>query len=41
VEDGKLHPVVDPRRFSLNSALDAHDAVENGSANVKVVIDIQ
>lgn len=41
VEDGKLHPVVDPRRFSLNTALDAHDAVENGSANVKVVIDIQ
>lgn len=40
VEEGKLHPIVDPRKFTLDSALEAHDAVENGSANVKVVIDI-
>lgn len=40
VEDGKLRPLVDQRHFTLDSALEAHDAVENGSANVKVVIDI-
>lgn len=38
-EEGKIKPVLDPRRFSLNTALDAHDAVEHG-ADIKVVIDI-
>lgn len=40
VEDGKLRPVVDHRRFTLESAIEAHDAVESGSALVKVVIDV-
>lgn len=38
-EAGQIKPVLDPRRFTLNTALDAHDAVENG-ADIKVVIDI-
>ncbi|MHB9841685.1 zinc-dependent alcohol dehydrogenase family protein [Paraburkholderia terrae] len=38
-EAGKVRPVVDARRFTLDTAMDAHHAVEAG-ANVKVVIDI-
>lgn len=38
-EVGKLRPVVDPRRFTLDTAMAAHDAVEQG-AQVKVVIDV-
>lgn len=40
VESGLLKPVLDPRNFTLADALKAHDAVESGSANVKIVIDI-
>lgn len=40
VERGLLKPIVDPRKFTLADALNAHDAVESGSANVKIVIDI-
>lgn len=39
VEAGKLCPILDPRHFTLDTALAAHDAVEQG-ANVKVVIDV-
>ncbi|OKO78709.1 quinone oxidoreductase [Bradyrhizobium sp. NAS96.2] len=39
VEAGRLRPVLDPRRFTLDTAMDAHDAVKAG-ANVKVVIDV-
>jgi NADPH:quinone reductase len=39
VEAGKIRPVVDPRRFTLETAMDAHDAVKAG-ANIKVVIDV-
>ena len=39
-EAGALRPIVDPRRFTLESAQGAHDAVEQGGASVKVVIDV-
>jgi NADPH:quinone reductase-like Zn-dependent oxidoreductase len=38
-EAGKIRPIVDPRRFTLDTAMDAHNAVETGG-NVKVVIDV-
>jgi len=38
-EAGKLRPVLDPRRFTLDTAMDAHDAVKSGGS-VKVVIDV-
>ncbi|MCR3713752.1 zinc-dependent alcohol dehydrogenase family protein [Citrobacter freundii] len=41
VEAGKIRPIVDPRRFSLDTALEAHNAQENGSALIKIVIDIE
>lgn len=37
---GRLRPVLDPRRFSLDTAQDAHQAVADGSASGKVVIDV-
>jgi NADPH2:quinone reductase len=39
VEAGEIRPVLDPRRFTLDTAMEAHDAVENG-AHIKVVIDV-
>ncbi|WP_233828800.1 zinc-dependent alcohol dehydrogenase family protein [Paraburkholderia sp. ZP32-5] len=39
VEAGKIRPVLDPRRFTLDTAMEAHEAVERG-ANIKVVIDV-
>ena len=41
IEEGKIHPVVDIRHFNLDQALDAHHAVQDGSASIKVVIDIE
>lgn len=40
IEDGKLKPIVDPRKFTLDNALEAHVAVSDGSANTKIVVDI-
>jgi NADPH:quinone reductase len=40
VEAGKLRPRLDPRRFNLASAGEAHAAVEDGSAQGKIVVDI-
>ncbi|MHA6758193.1 zinc-dependent alcohol dehydrogenase family protein [Streptacidiphilus sp. PAMC 29251] len=40
VDSGTLTPRVDPRRFDLSSVGDAHDAVEQGAAAGKIVIDI-
>lgn len=40
-ESGHLRPVVDPRRFSLTTVADAHNAVESGTAQGKVVVDIE
>jgi NADPH2:quinone reductase len=39
-EAGKLRPRLDPRRFGLNSVAEAHAAVEDRSADGKIVIDI-
>ncbi len=40
VEEGKLRPIVDPRHFNLEQTIEAHNAVENGTAAIKVVIDV-
>jgi NADPH:quinone reductase len=39
-EAGQLSTVVDPRQFILNTALAAHEAVEQGTAVIKIVIDL-
>ncbi|MEU4097106.1 zinc-dependent alcohol dehydrogenase family protein [Streptomyces sp. NPDC026673] len=39
-EAGTLRPRVDPRRFTLATAAAAHEAVERGSAEGKVVVDV-
>ncbi|MBD2463501.1 zinc-dependent alcohol dehydrogenase family protein [Oscillatoria sp. FACHB-1407] len=39
-EAGQLRPVVDPRHFTLETALSAHEAVEQGTALSKIVIDL-
>jgi NADPH2:quinone reductase len=38
-EANQLRPVVDPRHFTLETALSAHEAVEQGTAVTKIVID--
>jgi NADPH:quinone reductase len=40
VEAGMLVPLVDERRFTLETAMDAHTLVESGKALGKVVVDI-
>jgi len=40
IEEGKLKPLIDPRNFTLETAIDAHKAVSDGSSNGKIVIDI-
>ncbi|PWC39894.1 quinone oxidoreductase [Azospirillum sp. TSO35-2] len=40
IEAGKLLPRLDPRRFSLEQAGDAHAAITDGTANGKIVVDI-
>lgn len=39
-EANQLRPVVDPRQFTLETALSAHEAVEQGTAVTKIVIDL-
>jgi NADPH:quinone reductase len=39
-EAGQLRPRLDPRRFTLNSVAEAHAAVEDRSADGKIVVDI-
>jgi NADPH:quinone reductase len=39
-EAGQLRPVVDPRQFTLNTALAAHEAVEQRTAVIKIAIDL-
>lgn len=41
VEAGKLRPRLDPRRFGLSGAGEAHSAIEDHSAEGKIVIDIE
>jgi NADPH:quinone reductase-like Zn-dependent oxidoreductase len=40
VEAGKLRPLVDPHRFTLETAQDAHTLVESGHAAGKVVVEL-
>lgn len=40
VEAGSFRAIVDPRRFTLDTAAAAHQAVEQGGALVKIVIDV-
>ncbi len=40
IEAGKLVPLVDERRFSLETAMDAHALVESGRALGKVVVEV-
>ncbi|MFC3126014.1 zinc-binding dehydrogenase [Pseudoroseomonas globiformis] len=40
VEAGTLRPLIDPARFDLATAPDAHHFLESGRAQGKVVIDI-
>ncbi|WP_451987825.1 zinc-dependent alcohol dehydrogenase family protein [Azospirillum endophyticum] len=40
VEAGKLRPRLDPRRFPLERAGDAHAAMTDGSADGRIVVDI-
>ncbi len=40
VEEGQVVPMVDNRHFTLDTALEAHKAVEDGSASIKIVIDV-
>jgi len=40
VEGGNLKPLIDPARFTLETAPDAHRLLESGKATGKVVIDI-
>lgn len=39
-EAGQIKPLLDPRRFTLETAAEAHRQIENRSANGKIVIDI-
>jgi NADPH2:quinone reductase len=40
VDEGKVHPLIDARRFTLATLPDAHRLIESGQAQGKVVIDI-
>jgi NADPH2:quinone reductase len=40
VEAGKLMPLVDERRFTLETAMEAHELVESGKALGKVVVEV-
>ncbi|MFG1807875.1 zinc-dependent alcohol dehydrogenase family protein [Streptomyces sp. NPDC049040] len=39
-DSGRLKPLVDPRRFTLETVADAHAAVETGTTAGKVVVDV-
>jgi len=40
IEERKLKPIIDPRKFTLDNAMEAHKAVSDGSSVGKIVIDI-
>ena len=40
VEAGKIQPLVDERRFTLETAMEAHALVESGKARGKVVVEV-
>lgn len=39
-EEGVLTPPLEPRRFTLKTALDAHRTVKSGTAAGKIVVDV-
>jgi NADPH2:quinone reductase len=39
-QTNRLRPVVDPRHFTFDTALSAHEAVEQGTAVSKIAIDL-
>ncbi len=39
-EEGKLKPLIDDRKFTLDNAIEAHKAVSDGSAIGRIVVDI-
>lgn len=39
-DEGRLRPLLDPRRFTLETVADAHRIVETGDARGKVVVDV-
>ena len=41
VEAGKLVPLMDARRFALDTAHEAHEVVANGQARGKIVVDVR
>lgn len=41
VDDGRLRPLLDGTRYTLADVADAHQAVVNGTASGKVVVDIE
>ncbi|MFD1657194.1 zinc-dependent alcohol dehydrogenase family protein [Streptomyces caeni] len=40
-DEGALKPLLDPRHFTLSTVMDAHAAVESGTAEGKVVVDVE
>ncbi|GAA2191371.1 zinc-dependent alcohol dehydrogenase family protein [Micromonospora lupini] len=40
-DEGAVQPIVDPRRFTLETVADAHAAVESGVSTGKIVIDVE
>jgi NADPH:quinone reductase-like Zn-dependent oxidoreductase len=40
VEAGKVRPLLNPQRYTLETAMEAHRAVESGTAVGKVVVDV-
>jgi NADPH:quinone reductase-like Zn-dependent oxidoreductase len=40
VESGQLVPLMDPRRYTLDTALEAHHEVECGRARGKLVVEV-
>jgi NADPH2:quinone reductase len=40
VEEGKLVPHVDPRRFDLTTAEQGYLAITEGNAKAKIVVDV-
>jgi NADPH:quinone reductase-like Zn-dependent oxidoreductase len=41
VDAGALRPVLDPRRFSLDTVTDAHRHVEQGTGQGKLVVEVR
>ncbi|TPG34103.1 quinone oxidoreductase [Flavobacterium pectinovorum] len=39
-EEGKLKPLIDPRKFTLDNAMEAHKAVSDGSAVGRIAVDV-